>query len=187
MVLHASTGKHINLNRSASAIQEIWVGLGWDISDSNEDFDLDTSAFMLGKNGRLPSDDFFVYYNNLIAPDGSLEHKGDNRTGDGEGNDEVLLVKLNRTSPDITEILFVVSIYEFKKRNQNFGKVKNAYIRIYDVSTKEEIVKYELNHSFKNESAIIFAKLYKKNKEWFFEAVGKGNERGLAGFLERYM
>ena len=123
----------------------------------------------------------------MIAPDGSLEHKGDNRTGIGDGHDEVLLVKLNRTSPDIVEILFVVSIYDFKKRQQNFGKIKNAYIRIYDVDTKEEIVKFELNRSFENESAIIFARLYKQNKEWFFEAIGKGNERGLAGFLERYM
>jgi tellurium resistance protein TerD len=163
--------------------------LGWDPNESTGyDFDLDASAFMLGENKKLPKDEFFVFYNNLKSPDGAVESSGDDLTGgnsDG-GDDETLMVDLTRVDPRIQEILFTVTIHEAEQRRQNFGQVRNSYIRIYNANTDEEIAKYDLDEDFSIETAVEFGRLYKRNGEWKFEAIGNGYKGGLQYFVNKY-
>jgi tellurium resistance protein TerD len=170
-------------------LTKVGVGLGWDPNESTGyDFDLDASAFMLGENKKLPKDEFFVFYNNLKSPDGAVESSGDDLTGgnsDG-GDDETLMVDLTRVDPRIQEILFTVTIHEAEQRRQNFGQVRNSYIRIYNANTDEEIAKYDLDEDFSIETAVEFGRLYKRNGEWKFEAIGNGYKGGLQYFVNKY-
>ncbi|MDE6558448.1 MAG: TerD family protein, partial [Muribaculaceae bacterium] len=153
------------------------------------DFDLDASAFMLGENKKLPLDEFFVFYNNLESPDGAVKSSGDDLTGgnsDG-GDDETLTVDLSKVDPRIQEIIFTVTIHEADKRRQNFGQVHNSYIRIYNAVTNEEIAKYDLDEDFSIETAVEFGRLYKRNGEWKFEAMGNGYKGGLQFFVDKYV
>ena len=163
------------------------VGLGWDSNSSStgESFDLDASVFLVGANGKIPNDNHFVYYNNLKSPDGSVTHTGDNLTGAGDGDDEKIQIDLSNISPDVNEISFVVTIHHADTRRQNFGQIRNSYIRILDQSNVE-LVKYELDEDFSIETAVEFGRIYKRNNEWKFEAVGIGMKGGLQDYLNKY-
>jgi tellurium resistance protein TerD len=181
-----SKGERVDLTKEAPELEKITVGLGWDINstDTGSDFDLDASVFMLDKNSKLPSTNFFVFYNNKSSEDSSVLHYGDNRTGAGDGDDEVIFVDLAKIDEKITEIVFVVTIHEAEARKQNFGQVANSSIRLMD--SGKEVAKYELDEDFSTETALEFGKLYKKNGSWKFQAVGTGYKGGLQTFLDKY-
>lgn len=189
MSINLSKGGRINLSKEAPNLKEAGIGLGWDVNatDTGAAFDLDASIFMLGSNGKIPSEKYFVFYNNLISPDGSLKHLGDNRTGQGEGDDEVIQINLGKVDSTIQEIVFIVTIHEAETRKQNFGQVRNSFIRIYDQLTGKEITKYELEEDFSRETAIEFGRLYKKDGDWRFQAVGQGYNSGLQSFVDKYV
>lgn len=181
----------INLEKGQRVTIELskfTIGLGWDTNqtDTGFDFDLDASAFILGENKKILADEYFVFYNNLKSPDGSVEHTGDNLTGEGEGDDESIRIDLTRIDPRATEICFVVTIHQAAERRQNFGQVRNSFIRICNSETGEEIARYDLEEDFSVETAVEFGRLYKKNGQWRFEAMGVGYKHGLDKFLEKY-
>jgi len=164
------------------------IGLGWDTNSSTTgvDFDLDTSVFILGENKKVLSDHHFVFYNNLKSPSGAVEHTGDNLTGDGDGDDEQVLVDLSKIENEVAEICIVVTIHEAVSRNQNFGQVRNSFIRVFDTISGEEILKFELDEDFSIETAVEFGRIYKRNGEWKFEAVGMGMKGGLQDYVNKY-
>ncbi|QEC77545.1 TerD family protein [Mucilaginibacter ginsenosidivorax] len=164
------------------------IGLGWDTNSSSTGsaFDLDASVFILGDNKRLLADEYFVFYNNLVSPDGAVEHTGDNLTGAGDGDDEQVKVDLSKISPQVSEICIVVTIHEAEARRQNFGQVRNSFIRIFDAETGADILKYELEEDFSIETAVEFGRIYKKDNNWKFEAVGVGMKGGLQDYLNKY-
>ena len=164
------------------------VGLGWDTNSSTTgtDFDLDASVFILGENKKLLSDSHLVFYNNLKSPNEAVVHTGDNRTGAGDGDDEQILVDLSKIEPNAAEICIVVTIHEAAQRGQNFGQVRNSFIRIFDLVTNQEMLKYELEEDFSIETAVEFGRIYKRNGEWKFEAVGMGMKGGLEDYLNKY-
>ncbi len=174
--------------RTEVKLPKFVVGLGWDTNSSSTgvDFDLDCSVFILGDNKKILSDEFFVFYNNLKSPDGSVEHTGDNLTGEGDGDDETIKIDLSKTDSKATEICFIVTIHEAESRKQNFGQVRNSFVRIYNPENNEELLKYELEEDFSIETAVEFGRLYKRNGEWKFEAVGVGQKGGLADYLQKY-
>ena len=182
-MINLEKGQRINVD-----FQNFSVGLGWDTnqSDTGQDFDLDASAFILGENKKILSDEYFVFYNNLKSPDEAVEHTGDNLTGEGEGDDESIRIDLSKINSRATEICFVVTIHKADERRQNFGQVRNSFIRIYKTNTGEEIAKYELEEDFSVETAVEFGLLYKRNGTWKFEAVGIGYKQGLESFLNKY-
>ena len=164
------------------------IGLGWDTNSSSTGsaFDLDASVFILGENKKVLSDQHFVFYNNLKSPNESVIHTGDNLTGDGDGDDEQLIVDLSKIESTASEICVVVTIHEAGARNQNFGQVRNAFVRIFDTASNEELLKYELDEDFSIETAVEFGRIYKRNGEWKFEAVGMGMKGGLSDYLNKY-
>ena len=174
--------------RESITAQKFTIGLGWDANQASagQDFDLDASAFLLGENGKLNSDDHFVYYNNLKSPDEAVVHSGDNLTGDGDGDDEQIVVDLAKIDSKVAEINVVVTVHEFELRKQNFGQVRNAFIRIVDDSNGIEIMKFELDEDFSIETAVEFGRIYKRDNAWKFEAVGMGMSGGLQSFLNKY-
>ena len=173
--------------RQAIDAPKFTVGLGWDSNSSatGEAFDLDASVFIVGANGKILSDNHFVYYNNTKSPDDSVIHTGDNLTGAGDGDDEQISVDLSKISADAVEICFVVTIHQADTRRQNFGQIRNSFIRIID-NSNAELVKYELDEDFSIETAVEFGRIYKRNNEWKFEAVGSGMKGGLQDFLTKY-
>lgn len=184
MAINLVKGQKIDIGLS-----KITVGLGWDPNEgTGYDFDLDASAIMINEQRKLLSEDHFVFYNNLKSPDGALQHTGDDPTGgnsDGD-DDEAIKVDLEKVDKNVSEILFVVTIEEFEKRKQNFGQVRNSYIRIVDELKGEEIAKYELDEDFSIETGVEFGRLYRRNGVWKFEASGIGYQADLAFFLEKY-
>jgi tellurium resistance protein TerD len=183
MAIDLTKGQRIEIGLS-----KVGVGLGWDPNEGTGfDFDLDASAFMLGENKKLPQNAFFVFYNNPKSPDGAVESSGDDLTGgNSDGDDETLTIDLSKVNPRIQEIIFTVTIHDYKTRKQNFGQVRNSYIRIYNALTKKEIAKYELNEDFSVETAVEFGRLYKRSNEWKFEAMGIGYKGGLQYFVNKY-
>ena len=181
MAINLRKGQRENINAP-----KFTVGLGWDTnSATGHDFDLDASVFMLGDNKRLVSDDYFVFYNNLNSPDGAIEHTGDNLTGEGDGDDESIKVDLSKIDPRVMEICIVVTIHEAGNRKQNFGQVRNSFVRIVD-QNGVELMKYELEEDFSIETAVEFGRIYRRNGEWKFEAVGAGMNGGLQDYLNKY-
>lgn len=174
--------------REAINAQKFIIGLGWDTNQSSTgaSFDLDASVFVLGENGKLLSDSHFVFYNNLKSPNEAVVHTGDNLTGDGDGDDEQVIVDLSKIESNAAEICVVVTIHDADDRKQNFGQVRNSFIRIVDSNTNSDIVKYELDEDFSIETAVEFGRIYKRNNEWKFEAVGNGMKGGLQDFLNKY-
>lgn len=164
------------------------VGLGWDANQSHTgvEFDLDASVFILGENNKILSDSHFVFYNNLKDPNEAVVHGGDNRTGDGDGDDEEIFIDLSKIDSNATELSVVVTIDEAEARNQNFGQVRNAFIRIVDEAAGSELMKFELDEDFSIETAVEFGRIYKRNGEWKFEAVGTGMKTGLQHFVDKY-
>jgi len=188
MGISLSKGGRIDLSKEAPSLKKIALGLGWDTNDSDTgaDFDLDVSLFMLNSSGKIPKDEYFVFYNNLTSPDGAVVHQGDNRTGAGEGDDETIFVDLDKLDATIEELVVVVTIDEAQARGQNFGQVENSFIRLYDIDTNNEIAKYELDEDFSTETAVEFGRLYKKSGSWRFKAVGAGFNAGLQGFVDKF-
>jgi tellurium resistance protein TerD len=174
--------------RQSISAPKFTVGLGWDANSSStgEAFDLDASVFILGANGKLVSDNHLIFYNNLKSPDEAVIHAGDNLTGAGDGDDEQVIVDLSKVADTVNEICFVVTIHQAEARRQNFGQVRNSFIRIVDGANNIELVKYELDEDFSIETAVEFGRLYKRNNEWKFEAVGAGLKGGLQDFLNKY-
>ncbi len=183
MAINLEKGQRVNVG-----LPKFVVGLGWDDNGSSTggDFDLDASVFILGENKKLISDDYFVFYNNLTSPDGAVEHTGDNLTGAGAGDDESIKVDLSKINSQAAEICFVVTIHKADERRQNFGQVRNSFVRIYNPDNNEELLKYELEEDFSVETAVEFGRLYKRNGEWKFEAVGVGQKGGLEDYLNKY-
>ena len=184
MAINLQKGQKIELG-----LTKMTIGLGWDPNDgTGYDFDLDASAIMIDSDRKLVSEECFVFYNNLHSPDGALSHTGDDPNGkssDGD-DDEAIIVDLEKVDPRVEEILFVVTIEDFERRKQNFGQVRNSYIRIVDNSNHQEIAKYELDEDFSIETGVEFGRLYKRNGSWKFEASGIGYRADLGFFLEKY-
>lgn len=183
MAINLQKGQRQNLSAP-----KFIIGLGWDTNASTTggDFDLDASVFILNGSKKLLADEYFVFYNNLKSPDGSVEHTGDNRTGDGDGDDEQIVVDLSKINAQANEICIVVTIHEAESRRQNFGQVRNSFIRILDASSNTEILKYELEEDFSIETAVEFGRIYKREDAWKFEAVGMGMKGGLEDYITRY-
>jgi len=174
--------------REAINSPKFTIGLGWDTNSSSTGaaFDLDASIFILGENKKILSDENFVFYNNKKSPDGAVEHTGDNLTGEGAGDDEQVKVDLSKINAQAVEICIVVTIHEAENRRQNFGQVRNSFVRIFDSATNEVLLKYELEEDFSIETAVEFGRIYKRNNEWKFEAVGVGMKGGLQDYLNKY-
>jgi tellurium resistance protein TerD len=180
MALSLQKGGNLSLSKTDPTLTQLLIGLGWDPrSTDGVEFDLDASAFLLGSNGKVRSDADFIFYNQLKSSDGSIEHTGDNRTGAGDGDDEVLKVDLSRVPADIDKVVFTVTIHDADLRKQNFGQVGGAFIRVINETTNAEVVRYDLAEDASTETAMIFAELYRHNGEWKFRATGQGFAGGL--------
>jgi len=187
MGVSLTKGGNVSLTKQAPNMTAVLVGLGWDArSTSGQDFDLDASALMIGVGGKILSDAHFVFFNNLTSPDGSVEHTGDNLTGEGEGDDEAIKVNLVAVPAEVDKIVFPVSIYEAETRSQNFGQVRNAFIRVVNQADNSEIARYDLSEDASTETAMIFGELYRNGAEWKFRAVGQGYASGLAGIARDF-
>ncbi|WP_406093183.1 TerD family protein [Kitasatospora purpeofusca] len=181
MSVTLAKGGNVSLTKAAPNLTQVQIGLGWDArSTTGAPFDLDASA-LLCSSGRVLGDEYFVFYNNLKSPEGSVEHTGDNLTGDGDGDDEVVLVNLDLVPPQVDKVVFPVSIYDAENRGQNFGQVRNAYIRVVNSLDGQEIARYDLTEDASSETAMIFGELYRYAGEWKFRAVGQGYASGLRG------
>lgn len=188
MPINLSKGQKVDLTKGNASLKHIMVGLGWDVNafDSGADFDLDASAFMCGANGKCPTEKEFVFYGNLEHPSGAVKHQGDNLTGEGDGDDEQIFVDLKAIPESVDKIAFTVTIYEAQERRQNFGQVSNAYIRIVDEDTNQELIRYDLGEDFSIETAIVVGELYRHNGKWKFNAIGSGFQGGLAALCGHY-
>jgi tellurium resistance protein TerD len=187
MTVSLSKGGNVSLSKSSPGLKQITVGLGWDerATDGSE-FDLDASAFVLNSSGRVRSDDDFIFYNNLKSNDGFIEHLGDNTTGGGDGDDEQITIDLQQLDSSVDKISICVTIHDAEARSQNFGMVSNAFIRIINTTTGEEIARYDLSEDSSTETAMIFADIYRRNIDWKFRAVGQGFAGGLGPIAKRY-
>ncbi|MEV8408503.1 TerD family protein [Streptomyces niveus] len=182
MGVSLSKGGNVSLSKEAPGLTAVLIGLGWDArSTTGADFDLDASALLVNAAGKVPSDQHFIFYNNLKSPDGSVEHTGDNLTGEGEGDDESLKVNLAGVPADVDKIVFPVSIHEAGARGQSFGQVRNAFIRVVNQAGGAELARYDLTEDASTETAMVFGELYRHGAEWKFRAVGQGYASGLAG------
>ncbi|MBD2132142.1 TerD family protein [Sphaerospermopsis sp. FACHB-1094] len=190
MAISLTKGQRVSLEKVAPGLTEVFVGLGWDVKvmDTGFDFDLDASVFLLGSNEKLISDNHFIFYNNLISPDPakSVQHTGDNLTGIGEGDDEVIKINLQKVPADIQKIVITVTIHEAAERGQNFGQVHNAFVRVVNAQNKQEVIRYDLVEDYSIETALIMAELYRKDGEWRLNAVGSGYQGGLKALLDRF-
>ena len=180
-------GGNVSLTKEAPGLTAVAVGLGWDArSTTGVDFDLDASALAVDTAKRVLDDQHFVFYNNLRSPDGSIEHTGDNLTGEGDGDDEVINVNLAGVPPQIDAVVFPVSIHEADNRGQSFGQVRNAYIRVVNQANGQEIARYDLSEDASTETAMVFGELYRHGTEWKFRAIGQGYASGLAGIARDF-
>ena len=188
MAVSLAKGQKVDLTKTNPGLKEVLIGLGWDTNryDGGHDFDLDAAAFLLGGNGKVTSDADFVFYNNLKHSSGSVEHLGDNLTGEGDGDDEEIKIDLSKVPAEIEKIDFTVTIHEAEERKQNFGQVENAFIRIVDATNNNELIRYDLGEDFSIETAVVVGELYRNNGEWKFQAVGSGFSGGLAALGKNF-
>ncbi|GGN74593.1 TerD family protein [Nocardia sp. NPDC055029] len=187
MTVTLAKGGNVSLSKQTDNLTKVAVGLGWDVrTTTGADHDLDASALATGANLKVLSDQHFIFYNNLRSPEGTIEHTGDNLTGAGDGDDEVINVDLAATPPTITNIFFPVSIHDAQARGQSFGQIRNAYIRVTDANTGVELARYDLSEDASTETAMVFGELYRHNNEWKFRAIGQGYASGLAGIARDY-
>ena len=188
MPINLRKGQKIDLTKSNPGLDKLHVGLGWDTNryDGTDDFDLDAVVFMLGADGKASGDADFIFYGNQRHASGSVQSMGDNRTGAGDGDDEVIKVSLSQVPANIERIAFAVSIYDADVRHQNFGQVENAYIRIVDEGSDTELIRYDLGEDFSIEASVIVGELYRYNGEWKFNAIGSGFQGGLAALCQNY-
>ncbi|WP_327289880.1 TerD family protein [Streptomyces sp. NBC_01198] len=187
MGVSLSKGGNVSLTKEAPGLTAVTVGLGWDVrTTTGTDFDLDASALLLDATGKVVSDKHFVFFNNLKSPDGSVEHTGDNLTGEGEGDDEAIKVNLAGVPVEVDKIVFPVSIYDGETRQQSFGQVRNAFIRVVNQAGGTEIARYDLTEDASTETAMVFGELYRSGAEWKFRAVGQGYASGLRGIAQDF-
>lgn len=190
MAISLTKGQGVSLNDAAPSVSEMFVGLGWDTgsTDSDGNFDLDVFAFLLGADDKLISESHLIFYNNLTSPDRaqSVQHMGDNETGDGDGDDEIIKVNFKQVPEEIQKIVFAVTIHEAEARNQNFGQVKNAFVRLVNQKTNEEILRYDLPDSYSVETTVIMAELYRQQRGWNLKALGTPYKDSLEKLLELY-
>ncbi|MFI1394154.1 TerD family protein [Streptomyces sp. NPDC020681] len=187
MGVSLSKGGNVSLSKEAPGLTAVVVGLGWDVrSTTGTDFDLDASALLVDAGGKVLTDQHFVFFNNLKSPDGSVEHTGDNLTGEGEGDDEQLKVNLAGVPAEVDKIVFPVSIHEGESRQQSFGQVRNAFIRVVNQAGGAELARYDLSEDASTETAMVFGELYRNAAEWKFRAVGQGYASGLRGIAQDF-
>jgi stress response protein SCP2 len=186
MGIQLTKGARFNLSKEAPDLKNVAIGLGWGTNQSEESYDVDASVFMLSAAGKVVHEKYFVFYNNLKSLDGSLRHSGDNRDGKSGEDDETIYVNLTKVNIVIEQMVFVVTIHDGQEKNQNFSQIKNAFIRLYNQETGEELARYNLDEAFSQETAVEFGRLYRKDLEWRFQAVGQGYNDGLQSFVDRY-
>jgi tellurium resistance protein TerD len=180
-------GSNVNLSKEAPGLTAVAVGLGWDVrTTTGTDFDLDASAILCNEGGTVVSDRDFVFFNNLASANGAVQHTGDNLTGQGDGDDEVINVDLTAVPPDAAKIVFPVAIYDGENRKQTFGQVRNAFIRVVDRQGGGELARYDLSEDAGSETAMIFGELYRAGSDWKFRAVGQGYSTGLVGIARDF-
>lgn len=189
MAINLSKGQKVSLTKGNPGLKKIMVGLGWDENqfDSGADFDLDASAFMVGANGRCPTEKEFIFYGNLEHQSGAVKHMGDEQVG-GQGDDdcEQILIDISSIPQNVEKIGFTVTIYDAEARNQNFGQVSNAYIRIVDQASNTELIRYDLGEDFSIETAVVVGEIYRNGNEWKFNAIGSGFQGGLQALCAHY-
>ena len=188
MAISLQKGQKIDLTKTNPGLSKVIVGLGWDTNkyDGGADFDLDAAAFLTGDNGKVARDEDFVFYGNLKHDSEAVIHTGDNLTGEGDGDDEVIKVDLSKVPANVSKIDFTVTIYEAEKRNQNFGQVSNAYIRVVDETTNTELIRFDLGEDFSIETAVVVGEIYHYNGEWKFNAIGSGFQGGLYALCQNF-
>jgi tellurium resistance protein TerD len=183
-----SKGQKIDLTKTNPGLTKAIIGLGWDTNKYNggHDFDLDASAFLADTNGKVQNDLEFIFYNNLISPDGGVEHTGDNRTGEGDGDDEQIIIDFTKVTSHIEKIGIAVTIHDAEARNQNFGQVSNAFVRVINPENDQEILRFDLGEDFSVETAVVVCEIYKHQGDWKFNAIGSGFSGGLAALCRNY-
>lgn len=188
MAINLTKGQKIDITKGNAGLDKIIIGLGWDTNkyDSDADFDLDASCFILEASGKVRSDEDMIFYNNTKGAGGAVEHTGDNLTGEGEGDDEQIKIALSKMPANVERIAFVITIHDAAVRNQNFGQVSNAFVRVVDEAKNEELVRYDLGEDFSIETALIVGELYRHNGEWKFSAIGSGYQGGLAAVCKDF-
>ncbi|CAG9612284.1 General stress protein 16U [Bacillus rhizoplanae] len=181
-------GQKVDLTKTNPGLSKVIVGLGWDTNkyDGQADFDLDVSIFLVGANGKVGGGEDFVFYNNPIGANGSVQHLGDNRTGDGAGDDETIKVDLKNVPAHIERICFAITIYDGEGRRQNFGQVSNSFVRILDEEKNTELIRYDLGEDFSIETAVVVGELYRHNNDWKFNAIGSGFQGGLGALCKNF-
>ncbi|UNP89268.1 TerD family protein [Aeromonas encheleia] len=186
-IVSLSKGANVSLTKTDPGLKRVLVGLGWDArATDGQDFDLDASAFLVTESGKVRAPTDFIFYNNLVSVDGSVTHTGDNRTGEGDGDDEALKVQLDKVPAEIAKIIFVVTIHDAAARGQSFGQVSGAFIRLVNDESQREVTRYDLAEDASTETAMLFAELYRHGAEWKFRAVGQGYAGGLASVCAQY-
>lgn len=187
MAVSLVKGGNVSLTKEAPSMSVAMVGLGWDMRVTDgAAFDLDASVFMVGEDGKVKSDAGFIFFNNKVSPCGSVTHQGDNRTGEGEGDDEQVKIELSKIPADIQKLVFAVTIYDFESRKQNFGMVSNSFMRVVNNDNGQEIARFDLSEDASTETAMIFGELYRNNNEWKFKAVGQGFAGGLGALAAQH-
>jgi tellurium resistance protein TerD len=187
MAISLQKGGNVNLSKEAPGLSQLTIGLGWDVRNTDgAGFDIDGSAFLLKADGKVRSDQDFIFYNNLKSADGSIVHSGDNRTGEGEGDDETVKVDLAKVPADVDKIAVCVTIHDAEARRQNFGQVQKAFVRCVNSATNQEVARYDLSEDSSTETAMVFGELYRNGSDWKFRAVGQGYKGGLAALATSY-
>ncbi|HNC83376.1 MAG TPA: TerD family protein [Nitrospira sp.] len=180
MAVSLKKGENVSLSKTDPTLKNVLIGLGWDARASDgADFDLDASLFMVGENGKVAGDDWFIFYNQLRSPCGSVEHTGDNRTGAGDGDDEAIKVALEKVPANIYSLVIAVTIHDAEARRQNFGMVRDAFVRLVNADSDQEVLRFDLSEDYSTETAMVFGEIYRRGGEWKFRAVGQGYAGGL--------
>lgn len=190
MPINLQKGQKVDLTKGNPSLKNIMVGLGWDVNafDSGADFDLDAAAFMVGENGKCPTEREFIFYGNLEHNSGAVKHMGDNLTGAGEGDDEQIVIDLAHVPAEYDRIVIVVNIYHAFKRNQHFGMIQNAFIRLVDAGNNREMCRYNLTENYSGMTGMVFGEVYRYNNEWKFNAIGQGtNDGSISDLVKRYV
>lgn len=188
MSISLSKGQRIDLTKTNPGLTKVVIGLGWDTNkySGGYDFDLDASAFLCDNSGKVRNDEEFIFYNNLKSPNGAVEHTGDNRTGEGEGDDEQIIIDFSSIPSHVERIGITVTIHDAETRGQNFGQVSNSFVRVVNAADDQEVLRYDLGEDFSVETAVVVCELYKHNNDWKFNAIGSGFSGGLADLCRNY-
>jgi tellurium resistance protein TerD len=187
MAISLQKGGNVNLSKEAPGLSQLTIGLGWDVRNTDgAAFDIDSSAFILKTDGKVRSDQDFIFYNNLKSTDGAIVHSGDNRTGEGAGDDETVNVDLSKVPADVDRVAVCVTIHDAESRRQNFGQVQKAFVRCVNSATNQEVARYDLSEDSSTETAMVFGELYRSGSDWKFRAVGQGFQGGLAALATSY-